>query len=153
MVDHDTQIDRLEELIKPICDELGFELVAVQFRREPHGQVLRVIIHHGRGISVDDCAKVSREVGYLLDVEDLVDKAYHLEVSSPGLDWPLTTERDFNRYPGEKCTISWHTPDGTNKETGIIRAAADGVVVLQIDEEERKIPLNQIIKARLVIEF
>jgi ribosome maturation factor RimP len=132
---------------------LGFELVAVQFRREPHGQVLRVIIHQNQGISIDDCAKVSREVSYLLDVEDLVEKAYHLEVSSPGLDWPLTTERDFNRYPGEKCTISWYTPDGTAKETGLIGAAADGVVTINIDGEERAIPLDRIIKARLVIEF
>jgi len=153
MADQQAKVDTLTALIKPICDELGLELVAVQFRREPHGQVLRVVIHHSGGVSVDDCAKVSREVSYLLDVEDIVEQAYHLEVSSPGLDWPLTTERDFNRYPGEKCTVSWHTPDGTAKETGIIRSAADGVVVLQVDGEERTIPLGQIIKARLVIEF
>ena len=153
MVENGFLIDRLTELIRPICDELGFELVAVQFRREPHGQVLRVIIHHESGISVDDCARVSREVSYLLDVEDFVDRAYHLEVSSPGLDWPLTTVRDFNRYHGEKCTISWHTPDGTAKKTGTIGFADDGAVVLHGAEEAWTIPLNQIIKARLVIEF
>lgn len=145
--------DRIADLVRPICEELGLELVAVQFRRESHGQVLRVVLFHPDGISVDDCARVSREVGYLLDVEELIDTPYNLEVSSPGLDWPLTTEQDFRRYLGEKITVSWHVPDGTTKQTGIILACTDGTVVLRTDEGEKKIPLDQIIKARLVIEF
>ena len=145
--------DRIATLVRPVCEELGFELVAVQFRREPHGQVLRVIIFHQDGISVDDCVKISREVSYLLDVEDLIDTPYNLEVSSPGLDWPLTTEQDFRRYLGEKITVSWNVPDGTAKETGIIKECSEGVVVLNTEEGERKIPLEQINKARLVIEF
>jgi ribosome maturation factor RimP len=146
-------INRLTELIQPICEDLGFELVAIHFRRESHGQVLRVVIYHKDGITVDDCAKVSREVSYLLDVEDFIDLKYHLEVSSPGLDWPLTTERDFNRYLGEKCTVSWYTPDGTAKVTGVIRSATDGLLVLATEQENQEIPLSRIIKARLVIEF
>jgi len=145
--------DRIADLVRPICEELGLELVAVQFRRESHGQVLRVVVYHQDGISVDDCARVSREVSYLLDVEELIDTPFNLEVSSPGLDWPLTTERDFQRYLGEKITVSWHVPDGTTKQTGIIRSCSEETVVLSTDEGERQIPLDQIIKARLVIEF
>ena len=145
--------DRIADLVRPICEELGLELVAVQFRRESHGQVLRIVIFHKDGISVDDCAKVSREAGYLLDVEELIDVPYNLEVSSPGLDWPLTTEQDFRRYLGEKATVSWYVPDGTAKQTGVIGACGEGAVVLSTEEGERRIPLDQIIKARLVIEF
>lgn len=145
--------DKIADLVRPVCEELGFELVAVQFRREPHGQVLRVVIYHPDGITVDDCARISREIGYLLDVEELIDTPYNLEVSSPGLDWPLTTERDFRRYLGEKITVSWHVPDGTTKRTGSVLACSEGTVVLGTEEGEREIPLDQIIKARLVIEF
>ena len=93
-------VAEVERLIEPVLAEKLLELVEVQFRQEPIGWVLRVIIYKQGGTSVDDCATVSRELSHLLDVEDLIPQKYHLEVSSPGLDRPLKTEKDFLRNKG-----------------------------------------------------
>lgn len=94
-------IERVTEIIQPVLDDLGLELVELQLRSEgKKGLVLRIIIFKEGGVSLDDCAQVSREVGFLLEVEDPIGRSYVLEVSSPGLDRPLKTERDFERNKG-----------------------------------------------------
>ncbi len=156
-MDMDPAVETFEEklagLIRPICEGNGFELVAVQFRREQHGQVLRVVIYHPDGITVDDCAKISRETSYLMDVEDLVDQAYHLEVSSPGLDWSLKNRRDFERCNDRKVKITWVDEQGTETIEGTIKAVDDDVVTITDGKKEYEIPLLSIKKAKLVIEF
>lgn len=139
------------DLIKPVLDDLGYELVEVQFRREAHGQVLRVVIFRPEGIGVDDCARVSREVSHLLDVEELIEQAFHLEVSSPGLDRPLKTSRDFLRYSGSRVHVL--LADGTGEVTGMIAGADAEQVVLEMVAGRREIPLALVKKAKLVIDF
>lgn len=142
---------QVTEVIAPVVADLGFELVEVQFRREPHGQVLRVIIFHENGIGVDDCALVSREVGHLLDVEERIDQAYHLEVSSPGLDRPLQTARDFARYRGQQARVI--VGETSEEIEGAIEGVDDDQVVLLVKDGRRAIPLAQVKKARLVVGF
>lgn len=150
-----TLIDRLTPLIEPICTSLGLELVAVQFRREQHGQVLRIVIHHPDGIGIDQCAAVSRETSYVLDVEDFINQAYTLEVTSPGLDWPLKTEADFSRYIGKKADVAFRVDDTTiEKIQGVIVGVDEsGVEVEDADSSRHRIALERVTKARLVIEF
>ena len=147
----DPIVQQVSELISPILVDLGYELVEVQFRHEQHGQVLRIVIYKDSGIGVDDCAKVNREVSYLLDVEDVIDQAYNLEITSPGLDWRLKNERDFTRCMGRKVRIVLR--DGSEPLIGLIGEVDDGRVELDIDGDKKFVALDKIKKAKLVIEF
>ena len=101
----------IEELAEPILTGSGLELVETQFRQEKKGLVLRLFIERvpdgedgtgagalGSGVTLDDCVEVSRELGRLLDVEEVIEGSYTLEVSSPGLDRPLKKPKDFERF-------------------------------------------------------
>jgi ribosome maturation factor RimP len=138
-------------LVEPVLNDLGYELVEVQFRREGHGQVLRVMIFRPEGIGVEDCARVSREVSHLLDVEDLVDQAYHLEVSSPGLDRPLKTARDFARCRGSQVHLI--LAETGEEITGTIGEVGEQEVSLDTAQGARMISLALVKKAKLVISF
>lgn len=142
---------QVSELISPVVADLGFELVEVLFRREQHGNVLRVVIFAETGIGVDDCALVSREVSRILDVEERIDQAYHLEVSSPGLDRPLETARDFFRYRGQQVRVI--LVETLEEVTGKILDVGDEGVVLSCGDGQRQIALGQISKAKLVVGF
>ncbi len=143
----------IRELVEPVLTDLGYELVELQLRNERVGLVLRLVIHRQGGISLDDCTTVSRTVGTLLEVEDPIGRPYHLEVSSPGLDRPLTTARDFARNMGQKVTISLTEDEETRTITGLIAGVDDIMVTVTVDEAPEQIALTAIVKARLVIEF
>jgi ribosome maturation factor RimP len=106
----ETVTKKVEALAIPVLEEIGLELVEVQFRREQSGWVLRLVIDKQEGVSLDDCAAVSREIGQLLDIEDFIDQAYNLEVSSPGLNRPLKSMADFQRFIGRKAKIKTIEP-------------------------------------------
>lgn len=144
----------VQNLVESVLAELGLELVELQYRREQVGYVLRIIIHKEGGVGLTDCEGVSRQVAHLLEVEDLIDHAYHLEVSSPGLDRPLKTEKDFLRCRGQKVTVITREPIAAqNTFVGLIADAREEKLFLQIDTDVLKIPYDQISKAKLVIEF
>jgi ribosome maturation factor RimP len=109
-VSADRIIRATEALARPIAEELGLELVEVQFRRES-GWVLRLFIDREQGgVHVDDCAAVSRQVGAALEVEDIINHAYTLEVSSPGAERPLKRVEDFVRFAGRRIRIKLKEP-------------------------------------------
>ncbi len=145
---------QIRDLIKPVVTDLGFELYDVQFRREGHGWVLRLIIDSDKGIKLDDCATVSREVGHLLEVEDPIEQAYNLEVSSPGLDRPLRDAGEFQRFSGKKAKVTTREPiDGQHHFVGTIVSCTDDVLLLATDQDEVEVPMSLIKKARLVVEI
>jgi ribosome maturation factor RimP len=147
----DPLVTEISALVEPVVTELGYELVEVQFRREQHGQVLRVVIFRPAGVNIDDCARVSREAAHLLEVEDLIDQAYNLEVTSPGLDWELVSERDFARYRGKKVKVV--LLDSPEPLIGQVGEVGDGQVFIEVDGESQAVSLDLIKKAKLVIEF
>lgn len=145
---------RLSEMLEPVVLDQGLELVELQFRREPLGWVLRLIIDGPEGITLDDCSRVSREAGHLLEVEDPIEQRYHLEVSSPGLDRPLKCERDYVRCLGKKAKIVTSAAiDGEHHVVGVLAKVADGVVTVQTEKGEVAIPLASVRRARLLVEF
>lgn len=144
---------QVRQLVEPLLTDLGFELVELQIRNEPIGLVLRLIIYKQGGVSLDDCATASRAVGHFLEVEDPIAKAYHLEVSSPGLDRPLTTARDFMRNLGQKVTIKLRLGEETRHVTGLITGIDETKGVVTVDGVPEEIALADIVRARLVIEF
>jgi ribosome maturation factor RimP len=147
-------VEKVREIIEPVLLDLGFELVEIQLRRERVGLVLRLIIYKDGGIALDDCTRVSREVGYLLEVDDPINSPYTLEVSSPGLDRPLVTARDFARYKGEEITVVFDDAGEKKTAAGTIQSVEDELFLhLNTKEGDLRIELAKIDKARLVIEF
>jgi ribosome maturation factor RimP len=145
---------QLTDLLEPVVGDHGCELVELQFRREAAGWVLRLIVDKAGGVSLDNCAGISREVGHILEVEDLIEQAYHLEVSSPGLDRPLKRERDYIRCLGEKVKVKTREPlEGEQVFIGLIEDFSAGNLVLRTPKGNVVIPFDQISKAKLVVEI
>lgn len=135
-----------------LSDE-GLELFDVQFRREAHGWVLRVFVDASGGVTLDHCSVVSRELGQYLDVEDVIDHAYTLEVSSPGLERPLQSIEDFVRFEGKKARVKFHEPvDGKKIYEGVIgTVTVDQISMKMEDGYVVEFSLDMINKARLAI--
>lgn len=148
----ESTIAAIEEYAGPVLDGMGLELVEVQFRREGHGWVLRLFIDREQGVTIDDCARVSREISTWLDVEDLIEHAYHLEVSSPGLERPLKKPADFLRFSGRKARIKIReSRDDRRVFTGILGPVEDDAIILIVDENPVRIAFEEIAKARLAM--
>jgi ribosome maturation factor RimP len=150
----ETVIENVESVAFPVLEEMGLELVEVQYRREQNGWILRLIIDKQEGVTLDDCTAVSREVSQLLDIEDFIDQAYNLEISSPGLDRPLKSLADFERFAGRKAKIKILEPSaGKHVFIGTIKKTVGEAIVLEVGTEEITILFSQVTKARLEVEF
>jgi ribosome maturation factor RimP len=152
----DTPADRLIATIQgfaePLLAEMGMELVDVEYRREGHGWVLRFFIDKEGGVGIDDCAKVSREISAYLEVEDLVPNAYHLEVSSPGLERPIKKKEDFLRFADRRVRIKLRQPLGDQRVLiGTLCGLEGNTVVLALENEKVCIDMENISKARLTL--
>lgn len=145
--------EKVEIFLQSLLETLGLELFDLQFRREGHGWVLRVFIDSEEGVTLDHCSDVSRQLGHYLDVEDLIDHAYHLEVSSPGLERTLRSVEDFHRFLGEKARVKLHDAvDGVKVFEGVIEDLVDGRIQLRLgDGGFIQFTFEQINKARLAI--
>ncbi len=143
-------IEHVESLLLPILRDEGLEAVDIEFKRSGRRWLLRVSIDKEGGVTISDCERVSRELGQLLDVEDAIDHAYTLEVSSPGLTRRLKKREDFVRYAGRACRIvTSEQVDGRNDFSGIIGAVIGDSVEIQGELGIFTIPLCAIKKARL----
>ena len=146
---------KTEELILPILDEKGFELVDVEYVKEGQDYFLRAYIDKPGGITIDDCVAVSREMNVLLDELDYVEGAYTFEVSSPGLGRPLEKARDFERSLGQEVELrTYKAIDGSKEFYGILHAYDDdSVTVLSEDDEEVTFNKSDIALIRLAFDF
>lgn len=143
--------DRLEILLAPIVEDLGYEYVGIEYSANPKNRVLRLYIDRPEtGIGVDDCEAVSREVSAQLDVEEPIPGQYTLEVSSPGVERPLFTAAHFRDHVGEVAKVQLDVPlNGRRKFKGTIVAVEDDEVCLEADGQQWKLPLVSVGKARL----
>ena len=151
MVETQTVEERVAPLAARIAAREGCELVQCVYVHEGGRWVLRVYIDRPDGITIEHCTAVSRQMSTVLDVEDCIPHAYHLEVSSPGLDRPLNTPDDYQRFAGEPVHIRTTMPiDGRRRFRGILEKLEDEVVTVA-DEAGRlfQIPLDKVRKARL----
>lgn len=144
--------ERLFDLTSELVAGMGFTLVTVDDVVEDGRRTFRFFIDHGRGISVEDCASVSREIAYLLDAELALEARYVLEVSSPGLDHALRKEREYAHFTGRDARLVLREAvDGENVLSGTILGAESGAVRLDVDGTETAIPLENVSRARLVL--
>jgi ribosome maturation factor RimP len=142
--------DRLISLIEPLLNQLGYELVELEFAPARSRGALRIFIDRPEGIGISDCERVSREVSALMDVEDPIPTAYSLEVSSPGDDRVLRTPAHFERFKGSRVLIELVAPrDGRRRYTGMLQEVSAAAVALEVDRQRVDVPFGEIAKARL----
>jgi ribosome maturation factor RimP len=173
MLNDKQQLERLREIAAPVCAAHGLALVDARFASEHGGLVLRVLIERpesaeqaeagtgvGAGVSLADCQTVSRDLSTLLDVEgpDLLPGRYRLEVGSPGLDRPLFTPQDFQRFAGREVRVrTSRAVAGRKQLEGVLQGLAGDCVKLRVAhdhaEQELVVPLDEITKANLVYRF
>ncbi|MFC1489506.1 ribosome maturation factor RimP [Thermodesulfobacteriota bacterium] len=147
----DVTIARVMELIEPLCEAEGLELVHVEYQRERGGKILRLYIDKPGGITLDDCVNISRQSGDLLDVNLENAAPYSLEVSSPGPDRPLGKQVDFERFKGKIAKVKvTQAIEGKKNFTGVLQGISGGMVKLLVDVKTVDIPLREISKAHLV---
>ncbi len=142
---------RVKELVEPIVRSMGYRLFDVEFKPE-RGWVLRVIIDKPGGVTIKDCEEVSRRIGALLDVEDLIPFSYMLEISSPGLTRELEKPEHYEFFKGRLIRIVLREPVGGKREaTGYLEEVKEGIITLKEREkgELLHIPFSAIAKGRL----
>ncbi|WP_417316599.1 ribosome maturation factor RimP [Emcibacter sp.] len=146
--------DRITRLVEPVATALGYELVRVTMMGGPYGKsVLQIMAERPDGtMRVEDCEKLSRELSVILDVEDPISGEYTLEVSSPGLDRPLTRKKDFATWAGylAKFELS-EAVDGRRRFKGMLLGMDDDTIRVDIDGETLEFDFGNVHKAKLVL--
>jgi len=143
-------IDRVRQIADPLLLSQGFELVEVEFRREARGWVLRLYVDREGGVTLEDCAQISQEMGRNLDVEDFILNPYVLEVSSPGLTRSLRTRRDFMKYRDRLVKVTTtHPIENRRYFKGRLRGVDETEIRIEMEGTEFRIPLSEIVRANL----
>ena len=160
-------VQQVRALAGRVAGSYGLDIFDIQFRREGQGLVLRVRIDRpgpaataDESVSVDDCARISRDLSAILDVEDVVPDAYTLEISSPGLDRPLRNADDYRRFSGRRAKVVMREAvDGQKyfrgRLGGVDEGSGSGAIVLIDGEDGRRhrVPIDVITRANLEVEF
>lgn len=151
--------EKLKEKLLPLIEEENLELVDLEFSPGGPKSLLRIYVDKPAGVTIDNCANLSRKVSDFLDMEDLVPYRYNLEVSSPGLDRPLIKKEDFIRKIGEKIKVFLKEPvegklelvgeiNNFHEETLYLSTKPEGVEPGQ--NEEKAVPFNKVLKAKII---
>ena len=145
----------LTELFEPVIRSMGYELVGIEFQGSTQHCTLRVYIDHENGIGVDDCVAISHQISAILDVEEPIQQAYDLEVSSPGINRPLFKAQDYEQYLGHSAKIKMAVPlNGRRNFRGVLQGVIDSrSVQIMVDNEGYDLPISDIAKANLVDEI
>lgn len=147
--------DALTALVRRVVEPMGYEALGVEHQQRGAGSALvRVYIDHPRGITLEDCEAVSRQLSGALDVEDPIAGQYDLEVSSPGLDRPLFTSEQMARHAGSRARVKLAAKiDGRRRFDGVIVAVEADLLRLETEDGVVALPLAEIDSARLVPEL
>ncbi|MDJ0878850.1 MAG: ribosome maturation factor RimP [Halieaceae bacterium] len=141
---------KIEALLEPTIEALGFELWGLEYLSQGRHTILRLYIDGENGVTVDDCAEVSRHVSGVMDVEDPITGEYTLEVSSPGVDRLLFRLDHYPMYVGEWIELRLRTPfEGRRKFKGTLKGIEGEDVVVQVDDHEFLLPHSAIERAQV----
>ncbi len=147
-----TTAEKAGEIALPIVEQLGLELIDCEYKKEGGTRVLRIYIDRKGGVGLDDCEAVSKGVEPLLDSADLIDEQYTFEVSSPGLDRPLKTDRDFERYAGEDVEVSLYAQqDGKKKYAGKLIGKNGDTVTIESDGTAKEFNMKDVARVKRTI--
>jgi ribosome maturation factor RimP len=137
-------------LVSPVVEDHDLELVDVELHGSPNNQTVKILVHRDSGVKLNDCEAISRELGDLFDIEDPVTGRYRLEVTSPGLDRPLTTDRDFQRASSKRLKVMLAS-GGTR--FGRLNGWDVENITLETDAGAEKIPRGHIARATVEVEL
>ena len=138
------------DLLDPMFEAEGIELVHLECQREAGGRILRLYIDKPGGVTLDDCTHISRQSSDMLDVYLEDTGPFNLEVSSPGQNRPLGKKRDFDRFKGNRVNIRIDPPVGGKKKiNGVLLGISEDVVKISIDDQIVAVPYHEIVTARL----
>jgi len=155
-------LEQIRAIAERVARSRGLDIWDIQSRRETHGHVVRVFIDRPGpsaapedSVSIEDCEQVNREIGTILDVEDPLPFAYTLEVSSPGLDRPLRTKGDYQRFAGRLAKVVVSEPvDNQKAFEGHLRGVDNDEVLLEAPNgRTHRLPIRLITRGRLEVEF
>jgi ribosome maturation factor RimP len=149
---------RIAAIVEPVAIDLGYSLVRVKVTQE-NGCTLQIMAEDAQGrFSITDCERLSKDLSPVLDVEDPIDREYHLEVSSPGIDRPLVRARDYRTYIGHEAKLELRDAiDGRKRFRGVIEGATDDTVTIRLPDAPKDtdpnhvLPLAAIAEAKLVM--
>ena len=154
MIMEEILLEEIRKLILPVLSQRGIELIELLMRRERGRSVLRFLVDKSGGITLDDCARLNQEIGRILDEQNIIQQSYVLEVSSPGLDRPLKSTRDFERAMEKPVRIVLHKPvHKQNVWTGFLDAVDQASIVIRTEKQQRlQIARQDIARANLEVE-
>lgn len=145
---------QLTELLEASVNASGYELVGLEFIRAGEHSTLRVFVDHENGINVEDCAEASRQISAVMDVEDPITVAYHLEVSSPGLERPLFKAAHYQQFVGHEVNLVLKMAmNNRRKWKGDIVTVEGELITLKVDGNDETFALSNISKANLIPKF
>ena len=148
------QIDKINTIVEPAINSMGYELSDIEVKRHGHEILLRLFIDQPNGISLDDCESVSRQVSLLLDVEDPISEDYVLEISSPGLNRTLKKYDHYQKFLNSEVKIKLHpTIEGRRNYRGRLISASKDQIVVEVDNEKHIIKMRSIENTRLIPEL
>ncbi len=147
-------VESIIEMVEPLINEEALDLVDVEYKKLGKTWTLRIFIDSDRGVTVDDCQKVSRQVGDMIEIDDLISNPFVLEVSSPGLDRPLKKEKDFLRFKNKAIQVKTFSPMENRKNfRGTIQDCKNNILFLDEEGVSIEISLDKISQAKPIIEF
>jgi ribosome maturation factor RimP len=145
--------DRIQRIITPTVEDMGYDIVRVQLSgmQRPTLQIMAERRDDG-AMTVEDCAEISRAISAVLDVEDPIASAYTLEISSPGIDRPLTRLKDYERFAGFEARVETRFPlDGRKRFRGILKGVENGAVRIDTDTGPASVPFDAVQRAKLIL--
>ncbi|MSQ01444.1 MAG: ribosome maturation factor RimP [Myxococcales bacterium] len=142
---------QLRDVVEPLVDRLGYELVGIELGGGAQGPVLRVSIDHAAGVGITDCTKVSRQLSPALDVADPIIGGYDLEVSTPGIERPVQKAEDFVRFAGCEIRVKPFGIDNKRRTRGTLLGLDAGVVSVKVADAVKTFPIDAIERANLLL--
>jgi ribosome maturation factor RimP len=146
-------LDKIRELVSPGLSDLNIDLVELAFRGARGNQILQVFVDTEMGVTIADCKSASEVIAEILDTADIIEGRYRLEVSSPGAERPLQTERDFRRNLGRPVRFNLQQEDHNQLYEGIIQQVGGGKVTLAVNEKAEIFSINQMENVKLILKW
>ena len=143
--------NQIRKLVEPTVNQMGLDLVAVEWTGASRGMLLRLSVDGPEGVSAQICASVSRALSPILDAEDPISGRYTLEVSSPGINRPVQRPADFERFVGHTVKIRLEPGPPRRRFTGVLKGYEDGDVCVEVDGELLRFPADSLERAHLVL--
>lgn len=144
-------VEHIKEMAQPLVSQTDMFLVDVEIKQQDMNVVWVYVDSEKGDVNVDECSKLSRELSFLIEADDVFEKSYRLNVSTPGLSRPLSDIRQYKKNTGRAVKVKYRSEEGYEKIEGVLKDASDDFVKIEIDEEiEKKIPFDDLVETKIV---